>query len=49
VPVAALLTAAGLQLPLIASSDVVGNTGAVPPTHMADNAVNVGVVGVVIV
>ena len=49
VPVAVLSTIAGLQLPVIASSDVVGNTGAVPPTQIAGNAVNVGVVGIVIV
>jgi hypothetical protein len=49
VPVTVLSTIAGLQVPVIASNDVVGNTGAVPPTQIAGNAVNVGVVGIVIV
>ena len=48
-PVAALLTAAGLQLPVIAFVDVVGNTGAGAPVQIAANAVNVGVTVVVTV
>ena len=44
VPVTVLSTIAGLQLPVIASSDVVGNTGAGDPAQIAAKAVNVGVI-----
>ena len=43
VPVTVLSTIAGLQLPVIASNDVVGNTGAGDPAQIAAKAVNVGV------
>ena len=43
VPVTVLSTIAGLQLPVIASNDVVGNTGAGDPAQIVANAVNVGV------
>ena len=36
-------------MPVILSKDVVGITGAVAPAHIADNGVNVGVIGIVIV
>jgi hypothetical protein len=42
--VAVLLTAAGLQLPVIAFVDVVGNTGAAAPLQIVVRAVNVGTV-----
>ena len=48
-PVTVLSTVAGLQLPVIASNDVVGNTGAAAPLHIAGNAANVGVTFGVIV
>jgi hypothetical protein len=44
VPVTVLSTIAGLQLPVIASNDVVGNTGAGDPAQIAVKAVNVGVI-----
>jgi hypothetical protein len=45
VPVTVLLTAAGLQVPVIgvAFVDDSGNTGATAPLHIAGNALNVGV------
>ena len=48
-PVTVLLTAAGLQVPVIAFVDVVGNTGAAAPLHIVGNALNVGVTFGVIV
>ena len=44
-----LSTIAGLQVPVIAFVDVVGNTGATAPLHIAGNALNVGVTFGVIV
>jgi hypothetical protein len=44
VPVLVLLTVAGLQVPLIPLVEVVGNTGAVAPEHIAANGLNVGVI-----
>ena len=41
-PLAVLLTTAGLQLPVIPLSEVVGRTGAVVPTQKAGTAANVG-------
>ena len=49
VPVIVLSTIAGLQVPVIALVDVVGNTGAAAPLHIAGNAANVGVTFGVIV
>jgi hypothetical protein len=43
VPLAVLLTVAGLHVPVIPLVDVVGKTGAVLPLHIAAIAVNVGV------
>jgi hypothetical protein len=43
VPLAVLLTVAGLQVPVIPLVDVVGNTGAVAPLQIAGTAANVGV------
>jgi hypothetical protein len=43
VPLAVLLTVAGLHVPVMPLFDVVGKTGAVLPLHIAAIAVNVGV------
>jgi hypothetical protein len=43
VPLAVLLTVAGLQVPVIPLVDVVGKTGAVAPLQIAGMATNVGV------
>jgi hypothetical protein len=43
VPLAVLLTVAGLQVPVIPFVDVVGKTGAVAPLQIAGTAANVGV------
>jgi hypothetical protein len=43
VPLAVLLTVAGLQVPVIPLVDVVGKTGAVAPLQNAGTAANVGV------
>jgi hypothetical protein len=43
VPLAVLLTVAGLQVPVIPLIDVVGKTGAIAPLHIAGTAANVGV------
>jgi hypothetical protein len=43
VPLAVLLTAAGLHVPVIPLLEVVGKTGAVAPLQIAGIAVNVGV------
>jgi hypothetical protein len=43
VPLAVLLTVAGLQVPVIPLVDVVGKTGAVAPLQIAGTAANVGV------
>ena len=39
-----LLTFEGFQVPVIELLEVVGKTGALPPTHIAAGVVNVGVV-----
>jgi hypothetical protein len=44
VPVAILLTVAGLQVPEMPLFEVAGNTGAVEPEQIAANGVNVGVI-----
>jgi hypothetical protein len=43
VPLAVLLTVAGLQVPVIPLFEVVGKTGAIAPLQIAGIAVNVGV------
>jgi hypothetical protein len=43
VPLAVLLTVAGFHVPVIPLVDVVGNTGAVAPLHIAGIAAKVGV------
>ena len=48
VPLIVLSTVAGLHVPVILSNDAAGNVGATAPEQIAANAVNVGVVGVVI-
>ena len=43
-PVAVLLTVAGLHVPLIPLLEVAGSTGAADPLHIGAIAVNVGVI-----